>query len=349
MHLQLNNLESQILIHGDNGAGKTNILEAISYLSPGRGLRSAKYHDLCNLQNEITSPYWTLKAKTQELHISMAYSSQSKVREVLLNETKMNSLELGKLHNIVWITPQMDRLFASNATDRRKFLDRLAYAHDKNHAVHLKQYDRLLKERLSHLMEHSYDEKLLQIFENQIAELAVKIFNTRHSFVQKLQKALSNIPTELPKIHLALESMLSNQPNTHTFIATKLNQNRKLDKISEKTIFAPHRIEFNALINHNTPAKLCSTGQQKIILISIIMAHVSLLQQSSPSLPIILLLDEIFVHLDIKFRELVSSWLNTNSTQNIQSWITTTDLESFSFIDTSNATIMDITTLATPK
>ena len=344
-HLQLSDINKTVLIYGHNGAGKTNILEAISYLSPGRGIRSTTYQDLCNVNNNITSPYWNLKARCDSWNISMAYSTQTHAREILLNETKVNSLEIGNIHNIIWLTPQMDRLFANPATDRRRFLDRTIYAHDKQHALHLKQYERLLKERLHHLTNAHYDDKLLEILEQQIATLASNILHSRHSMVSRLQTAIAELPSTLPEITLTLDSEIMDKQDHTTFILNKLRNNRKLDSIAGKTHFAPHRVEFNAFMEDDTPAKLCSTGQQKIILITILMAHIELIRNSSPTLPIILLLDEIFVHLDEQFRQIVSNWIYTASSHGIQSWVTATDAETFSFIPSDNTTYIDATKL----
>lgn len=347
--LRLEDIPHKILIHGPNGAGKTNILEAVSYLIPGRGLRSAKYHDLCNLNHHITAPYWAIKAKCQDWAISMAYSSQNKQREVQINEAKVSALELGKLHNIVWVTPQMDRIFASNNTERRNFLDRLTYAHDKTHAINMKRYDNLLKERLVCLKQTYYDKNMVTIYEKQIAELASKIIQARQKLVGALQEQLINHHSALPEIHLTLESEVAKQNNQIEFIVEQLLKNRSLDQAMDKTSFKPHRAEFNALITQNkTPAKLGSTGQQKIILIALIMAHTQRLKESAPRVPIILLLDEIFVHLDSKFRSIVSGWIDSNARDNIQSWVTSTDLESFSSIDSDKTAIHDITQLVFP-
>lgn len=338
-----------MLIYGANGTGKTNILEAISLLSPGRGLRSAKYDEICYAHLSEHSGQWQVAATIAEWKIEMGYNASSAKREIHLSGSKIGAAELAGLHKILWITPQMDRIFASSNSEKRKFFDRLVYATNNSHAQTLTRYEALLKERLA-VLHHSHDTALLEILEKQITSLGKIICQNRLLLIEQLEEALKHLPPGLPKITLKIagyiEDNLADTTDIEDVVRTKLKQNRKIDKLAGKTTFAPHRSEFDALLlSSNLSAKACSTGQQKIILVSILLALVILIRKDS-LVPIIFLLDEIFVHLDAATREALSGWLVYASNElSVQNWITATDetaYDNFAEIDGQKANIKDL-------
>lgn len=317
-----------MLIVGPNGAGKTNILEAISILSPGLGLRNASYLEMTN----VVKDFWQIDAVVNSyapFQISLSCNKSSSLRkQLLINDQKSQISELLKILYVIWLTPQMLNLLIGPSLNRRKFLDRIAYAYDSNHATNCTKYAYYLTERLKLLQSYGGNEQWLSIVEQNLAELAAQIAILRQQSVQKLQNTLNkikNIGFAEVSIEIigAVEQLSSNHTESELIEHNlkKFYDNRHIDSQKKQTTFGPHKSDLKTTyIKKNIDGGLCSTGEQKIILITLTLAQALELDEKRSS---ILLLDEIFTHLDDTFRSSVSSLLLNLKAHK---WITTTEM-----------------------
>lgn len=322
--LKVNN--NPIALIGKNGSGKTNILEAISLMFPGKGLRSAKLDEICKHGKNYWNVQSLINSKLGSSDISVQYTDSGK-RLNLFNGSQIRNHELNKLVNILWLTPQMDNIFLGSVSDRRRFFDRIVYNFDLSHAKNLNKYEYYITERMKMLHNNS-DASWIKVLEEKLAEVSKAIATSRTEAIIKMQRSIDDLETEFPKALLSMVgdvevNILSNGNNVLEHIQSELLKNREKDKITGKTNFGVHRSDF--LVTHkkyNKPAKFCSTGEQKSMLVSIILAQVYSLINEHKIKPIVLL-DEVFVHLDNKRKEYLSKFITFS---NIQTWITATDV-----------------------
>lgn len=320
------------IIIGSNGVGKTNILESISLLSPGKGLKSAQFFDICNESNENWASNFILASKLGRANIEVAFNALNKKRTIFYNGSAISSSELTNLLNIVWITPQMEWIFLSTASVRRKFIDRIVYNFDFSHAKRIAKYDHLLKERLKLLKDRDIsslsNDRWLARLESEIAQEALYIDNSRKKVIENIQNSINNIQSEFPKSIISLSKLTEEKNNIDLDLyINHLVSNRKYDKISGRTNFGVHRSDL--LVFHpknNLEAKLCSTGEQKALLISIILGTIESIMQNTKYTPIILL-DELFVHLDENRKNYLSEYIISTK---LQTFITDTNISNIS-------------------
>ncbi len=302
------------LIIGPNGAGKTNILEAVSNLSPGRGIRGAQGADMCKIGADGWNIVSNLETKLGPANLNLSYDATSKRKHLAFNDRKITLSELGNFTSAIWLTPQMDGLFAASGSERRRFLDRLVLANFSNHASLVTSYDKLQKERMN-ILESSNEDAWLSIMERDMAGLCVDIIRNRLSTIELLNEHIKNIDSTFPKAHLVLESPIIELMDNKDAIVDKFRSYRFQDKESGKTNFGANKSDFSAFYgSDNIPAHYCSTGQQKSLLISIIMAHQIAISKQDSIMPI-LLLDEVFVHLDDAKRAALAEFLLVNKAQ----------------------------------
>ena len=331
--------EGLIVIYGQNGAGKTNILEAVSLLTPGRGLRSARPTEI---QKVDGGHPWAIAAsmqsKYEEVRLGTGLNAQNEKRIVRINgQNAKNQNALAQYLSCVWLTPQMDRLFLDSARERRKFFDRLIFAFDPGHAGRITRYENALSQRSKLLREGKHDDTWLSGLEQQMAETAIAIAAARLDFISKLQAACNttdhtHFPLALLEISGTLEELLGSATALETEDAFKyqLTQSRAQDAITGGATTGPHKSDL--LITYaekNMPASQCSTGEQKALLIGIILAHAVLIKAEKGTPPI-LLLDEIAAHLDENRRNALYEMLITLKTQ---IWLTGTDRNLFQSIE----------------
>lgn len=325
-----------VVLTGANGAGKTNLLEAVSLLAPGRGLRKARVRDLDRLDGGA----WSIAARVQNQRgvseIGTGRSTESSGRErriVRINGIPAtNQTALADLVSVLWLTPAMDRLFQEGSSERRRFLDRLVLANDPAHVGRVTSYHRALKERNHLLRADRLDPAWLEAIETRAASSAIAIAAARRQTVRALSAALATDPTPFPRPMIKLEgdveTWLSDLSalDAEQRLTEALARNRQVDAKIGTTAVGPHRSD---LIVHDgksgMPAKDCSTGQQKALLISICLAEArrrAALQQQIP----ILLLDEVAAHLDGQRRHDLFDEL---AKLDIQAWLTGTDASVF--------------------
>jgi DNA replication and repair protein RecF len=277
-----------VILTGENGAGKTNVLEAVSMLSPGRGLRGAPLGEMARkggLGN------FAVAAQLGDIDIGTGTAPAApERRQVRINGAPASANSLSEWLSVLWLTPAMDRLFSDPASGRRRFLDRLVLALRPDHATHSARYDAAMRARNKLLAEDGpWDEAWLAALEARMAEHGAVIADARAATVAALAERLDAAPEgPFARASIALEG---GEP-------ADLATARARDAGAGRTLAGPHRADL--IVTHrakNQPAALCSTGEQKALLIGLILAHADLVADRTQRRPI-LLLDEIAAHLD---------------------------------------------------
>jgi DNA replication and repair protein RecF len=277
-----------VILTGENGAGKTNILEAVSLLSPGRGLRGAALSDMARKGGPGG---FAMAARIGDVDIGTGTTAAAPDRrQVRINGAPASANSLSEWLSVLWLTPAMDRLFADAASGRRRFLDRLVLALRPDHAMHSTRYDAAMRARNKLLVEEGpWDEAWLDALEARMAEHGAAIAEARAATVSALAERLAATPEgPFARPLIALEV---GEP-------TALATSRSRDAAAGRTLSGPHRADL--VVSHagkDQPAALCSTGEQKALLIALILAHADLVAERTQRRPI-LLLDEVAAHLD---------------------------------------------------
>jgi DNA replication and repair protein RecF len=330
-----------IVLHGENGAGKTNVLEAVSMLSPGRGLRSAKTNELQRLDS---SPSWGIygvcETRGGPVKLGTGLDPIKDKRIVRINGVNAKSQNaLSDFISCIWLTPQMDRLFIEGAGTRRRFFDRLVFAFDPGHSGRVARYENAMRQRSKLLQEGGADPAWLKSLELQMAETGVAIAAARLDFIGRLQKSCDQVdeaeeaffPRALIKINGTIEELLQSSPavEVEELFAYQLEQSRLIDSNYGGSVTGPHKSDMVVTYAaKNMPAAHCSTGEQKALLITIIIAHGRLLAAEKGAPPI-LLLDEVAAHLDEDRRSALYDILIALGGQ---VWMTGTDVSLFDSI-----------------
>ena len=333
-----------VVLAGPNGAGKTNLLEAVSLLSPGRGLRGAQLAEHTRKAPQPAAPdvLWAVHAtlsshdESYEIGTGIAAGAQgSDRRQVHLNGAQaQSSAELAELVRIAWLTPAMDRLFSESASGRRRFLDRLVLGFDPAHARRSLRYEQAMRERARLLRLGPRDPAWLDALEKEMAESGSEIAAARAEMVARLNSALSQRERSgaFPCAQLAVSGeteqlLAANRDDAVETLRDALARARVRDAEARRTSVGPHTSDLATRHSEKRmDARDCSTGEQKALLISIVLADAWELARRRDGEPPILLLDEIAAHLDERrraalFEEIVAL--------GAQAWLTGTDLSLF--------------------
>ncbi|MFL6845379.1 MAG: DNA replication/repair protein RecF [Allosphingosinicella sp.] len=280
-----------VVLTGENGAGKTNLLEAVSLLSPGRGLRGATLSEMARTGGPGG---FAVAARLDRAEVGTGTSPElPERRQVRINGAPASATSLSEWLSVLWLTPAMDRLFQEGASGRRRFLDRLVLALEPGHAVHAARYEAAMRARNKLLAEPGVrDEAWLSALEARMAEHGAALVEARAAAVGLLSERLAAAPEgPVARAELALEGGAED-------LATELARGRARDAAAGRTLAGPHRTDL--VVTHlgkSRPAGLCSTGEQKALLLAIILAHADLVAERAGRRPI-LLLDEVAAHLD---------------------------------------------------
>ena len=327
-----------VVLAGPNGAGKTNALEAVSLLSPGRGLRGSHILEIqCREQGKPWAVSAAVTGKNGSVQIGTGLDAQGEKRITRINaETAKAQSALADYISCVWLTPQMDRLFIDSASHRRKFLDRLVFAFDPGHAGRVNRYDNAMGQRSRLLREGQNDPSWLEALEAQMAETGIAIAAARLEFVQRLQSAMVKEDGELfPAARLqaagTLETLLQRGPalEAEELFRYQLMESRNRDAVTGGAATGPHKSDLQVTyVAKGMAADQCSTGEQKALLIGIILAHARLIAAERGSPPV-LLLDEVAAHLDPDRRAALYDILGTLGGQ---VWLTGTEEKLFDSI-----------------
>jgi DNA replication and repair protein RecF len=328
-----------VVLTGPNGAGKTNLLEALSFLAPGRGLRRARLSEI----DRFGAPNaWALSIRLLtpdgmllQIGTGRDAASESGERRVLRIDglPAKSQAELARVASLVWLTPQMDRLFAEGASVRRRFLDRLVLGFDPEHATRLSAYERAMRERLRVLREAGADGSWLKALEEEMAAHGIAIAAARNQAAARLDQACAAANGPFPQAVLAVEGEVDRWLDEMPALAAeealrqRLAAERRADTESGTTTFGPHRSDL--LVHHlgtGIKAALCSTGEQKALLLAILLAQARLLAAQRGAPPI-MLLDEVAAHLDAERR---AALFDEILALRGQAWLTGTDPALFS-------------------
>ena len=281
-----------VAIFGANGAGKTNLIEAISMLSPGRGLRRAGAADLMRRPEALG---WKVTAEVGDHEIE-TWAEPESARQVRIDGKAATQVSLGRLLRIVWLVPAMDRLWIEGAEGRRRFLDRAVLSFDPGHAEAVLDYERAMRERNRLLKDMVRDAHWYAAIEAQMARAGVAVHAGRAAAVAALLAAQEGAATAFPAADLALSHPDAPMPGDEAGLREALARGRARDLAAGRTLVGPHRSDLEAIWRaKGVPARDCSTGEQKALLVSLILANARALAEAGPP---ILLLDEVAAHLD---------------------------------------------------
>lgn len=292
-----------VAIHGPNGAGKTNILEAVSLLSPGRGLRRAEAGELARRPEALG---WRVRADVQGLdapHEVETGAEGSATRLVRIDGKPAPQVALARILRVLWLVPAMDRLWIEAAEGRRRFLDRMTLSFAPDHAEAVLAYEKAMRDRNRLLKDQVTDPHWYTALESQMAESGALITANRHAALSRLAEAQEGAETAFPRADLSLTGPKGEAiPDLPDDLATALAQGRRRDMAAGRTLTGPHRADLAAVFAaKGVAADQCSTGEQKALLISLILANARALAADLGAAPI-LLLDEVAAHLDIARR-----------------------------------------------
>jgi DNA replication and repair protein RecF len=346
-----------VLLSGPNGAGKTNVLEAVSLLSPGRGLRQVRISEMARsdgpggfaVATTLSSPSplrgegWGVGERASSERRRLENDSNLRTpspnplphgeralaeigtgtssttpdrRQVRINGAASSVNSLSEWLSVLWLTPAMDRLFTDSAGGRRRFLDRLTLALEPGHATHAARYEAAMRARNKLLAEPAADPDWLAALEAQMAEHGAQLAAARERTVTALTEAVAGLSDDdFPRAALALESWDEGD------LAAALKANRSRDAAAGRTTEGPHRQDL--VVTHvakGQPADRSSTGEQKALLLGLVLAHAELVAERRGAPPI-LLLDEVAAHLDPDRRAALFSRLEGRG----QVWMTATE------------------------
>jgi DNA replication and repair protein RecF len=325
-----------VVLAGPNGAGKTNILDAISLLSPGRGLRGAKLSE--HVRKGPVAPdaaLWAVAATVArggtEYEIGTGLTlgpNGGEKRHVRLNGVEAKgSADLGDIVQMIWLTPAMDRLFIESAGGRRRFLDRLVLGFEPGHARVSTRYETAMRERARLLKYGPRDPAWLDGLENEMAQAGIEIARARADTVERLDRTLGERAGAFPAASLALTGETFDDVET---LREALAVSRLRDAEAGRTLRGPHLTDLQARHTaKRADARDCSTGEQKALLISIMLADARELARARDGLAPLLLLDEVAAHLDANRRAALFEEIQALSAQ---AWMTGTDLSLFNAI-----------------
>jgi DNA replication and repair protein RecF len=360
-----------VVLTGPNGAGKTNLLEAVSFLTPGRGLRRARLDEIGRrppgvdpTDNDAVSVPWavaaTVDAAGETIDIGTGVQAAHPNRRVVRidgHEAPSQSA-LGQWVQAVWLTPDMDRLFTDGASDRRRFIDRLVFGFDAAHAESLTGYERSMRERTRLLRDGrdgragcAADPSWLAALEDRMAQAGVAVAAARLALIARMNVAcrlgVGPFPAADLRIDGEIETLLDSLPalDAEDQVRDRLAANRARDGEAGRAIYGVHRSDLVCRhVGKNIAARQCSTGEQKALLISIVLANMRL-QALERGIAPILLFDEIAAHLDEERREALFDEICASGAQ---AWMTGTDQALFapladraSYIRISDAKIAD--------
>jgi DNA replication and repair protein RecF len=318
-----------VVLYGPNGAGKTNVLEALSLLSPGRGLRRAAAEELAQ-QPDVAG--WKVAAVVRsgdDLLEVETLAEPGQPRQVRIDGKAAPQVALGRALRVVWLVPSMDRLWMEGAEGRRRFLDRITLSFDPGHADAVLTYERAMRERNRLLKDMVRDSHWYQALEQQMAEAGETIRLGREAAVARLAAAQAGAETAFPAAELSIVSDPP-VPLGTADLAEAFAAGRAADMRAGRTLIGPHRVDLQGVYAaKGVPAGLCSTGEQKALLISLILANSRAIAEDRGAAPIVLL-DEVAAHLDADRR---AALYDEISALGAQAWMTGTGPELFDELD----------------
>ncbi len=326
-----------VVLTGPNGAGKTTVLEALSFLAPGRGLKRARLDEVERRDDDrAAADVWAVAAELKtptgvaEIGTGRDASGSGRDRRVVRinGQAARSQAALTEVLAVVWLTPEMDRLFLDASSARRRFLDRLVFGVDPTHAERVGGYERAMRERARLLRQNRADPAWLDALEDRMACHGVAIAAARRAVVGRLARFSGEDALPFPGAELCVDGLVESWLETDPALAvedrlrTRLRASRQVDAETGTTRAGPHRTDL--VVHHRRtgrPASTCSTGEQKSLLVAIVLAAARMLAEDRGLLPLILL-DEVAAHLDAGHR---SALFDLATATGAQAWYTGTE------------------------
>ena len=342
------NFDSKVnILYGNNGSGKTNILESISLLSKGRGIRNSQLLNIIHKEENkfLIKSLLEINKSNIDLEIFTSFQDNKYKKNIKVNNNISNEdlKYLNSSLSFLIFIPEMERLFQSSPTTRRNFIDRLIFSYNKDYNKLINKYKKNILERNKILQNNIFDKNWINIIENEISIQGQKIYELRHTqltILNKQIKYLNKLNNYQFEIDLKIDDSFYNPKLDLNIYLSNLFNSRDLDKKLGGTKVGPHKSDISAQINGKFDASQLSTGQQKTVILMIILAQCNYLVNEKKIKPIILL-DEICSHLDSYNRKILLDLINSFD---IQFFLTGTEKSLFSFIST-NVHFCNITNL----
>ena len=327
----------KVLLLGANGAGKTNLMEAISLLAPGRGLRRAKSEHLPRLS--AGTPDWAVSAKvtsrgeTVTLGTGVRADMDGPRRVMRRDGETVSQSEIGRMFSVSWLTPRMDGIFLDSPGARRRFLDRLVIAFDPAHIGRTSRYEKMLRERTTLLAEGRVDPAWLAAIEASLAESAIAVTAARQALISDLNAEAANGWFGFPGVALQLDGRVEGWLADSTALDAEdrfIAEARTRREAGDAGLDGPHASDMSASNSQTgAAANLASTGQQKALLIAVVLAHARL-QARRLKRPPVLLLDDVVAHLDLSRR---GALFDAVDAVGGQTWFSGTDEDDFTGLE----------------
>ncbi len=315
-----------VAIHGTNGAGKTNILEAVSLFSPGRGLRRASAEDMTRRPEALGWKITGHLDSLDQVHEIEIWSEGGAARQVRIDGKTAAQVALGRIARVLWLVPSMDRLWIEGADGRRRFLDRMTLSFEPGHADLSLAYEKAMRDRNRLLKDQVRDAGWYVALERQMAEAGAKIDCNRRLAIAALAEAQAEAETAFPAASLRLTHPDMDLPDGVAALQEALAASRPRDMAAGRTLIGPHRCDLEGVYTaKGVPARDCSTGEQKALLVSLILANARALAAEFGAPPL-LLLDEVAAHLDAHRR---AALYDEICALGAQAWMTGTGPELF--------------------
>ncbi|MEM9575748.1 MAG: DNA replication/repair protein RecF [Pseudomonadota bacterium] len=316
-----------VALYGPNGAGKTNILEAVSLFSPGRGVRRASAADMTRRPEALGWKLTSVLETSGHAHELETWSEEGAARLVRIDGKAAAQVALGRVLRVLWLIPAMDRLWIEGAEGRRRFLDRMALSFEPAHAEVSLQYEKAMRERNRLLKNMVSEPSWYMALENQMAQAGHAIDQNRRHALEHLSQAQQNAATAFPTADLELVHNEMTLPDTVEALRSALAESRQRDMAAGRTLVGPHRADLiGTYAAKDLPAKDCSTGEQKALLVSLILANARAIAATYGAAPL-LLLDEVAAHLDADRR---AALYDEIVALGAQAWMTGTEKDLFS-------------------
>ena len=327
----------KVLLLGENGSGKTNLMEAVSLLAPGRGLRRAKAEHLprqtTGRADWVVSARVTSGGETVTLGTGVRADSDGPRRVMRRDGETVSQAEVGRLFSVSWLTPRMDGIFIDSPGARRRFLDRLVIAFDPAHIGRTSRYEKMLRERTTLLSEGRGDEAWLSAIEASLAESAVAVTAARQSLISDLNAEAAEGWFGFPGVALRLDGTLESWLEEGSALAAEdrfIADARARRAAGDPGLAGPHASDMSACNSQSgLSASLASTGQQKALLIAVVLAHARL-QARRLRRPPVLLLDDVVAHLDMARR---GALFDAVDAVGGQTWFSGTDEDDFTGLE----------------
>jgi len=315
-----------VVLYGPNGAGKTNLIEAVSLFSPGRGMRRASAQDMTRRPEALG---WKVSGVVQSpggVQDIAFQSEQGAPRQVRINDKPAPQSRLGELVRLLWLLPSMDRLWIEGAEGRRRFLDRMTLSFFPAHGELSLTYEKAMRERNRLLKEQIRDPMWYRALESQMAVSGAQIHANRHRALDRIASAQDQASTQFPAAQLDLVQTEGEMPETENDLRDAFEESRYRDLAAGRTLVGPHRADlYGVFAAKGVPAADSSTGEQKALLISLVLSNARALVDEFGAPPIVLL-DEVAAHLDSGRR---AALYDEISALGAQAWMTGTEPDLF--------------------